>query len=175
MTNPTQRALNKTQDHTTTHQGTNPWNTQIVNHNTTPITTTTQQHYPNTNQTTTLHTTNTPTTTQGLQTNKTITNNTTNTKTIKTTQGNIYNIQAYNTTNTPTYLKLYNQNHTNINNTTNPPIKTLPIPPNSGYIIEITHGLHFTQGITITITKQLPDNDNTPTTENDSIINIDYN
>lgn len=100
----------------------------------------------------------------------------TNAKTIKATAGNLYSIIAIGLTSTVRFLKLYNKSSVP-NVGVDKPVMTIPIPANTqgaGVAIPFSMGVNFSNGISIAITANVDDNDNTGINAKDCVINLTY-
>lgn len=100
----------------------------------------------------------------------------TNAKTIKATGGNLYSIIAIGLTSTVRFLKLYNKSSVP-NVGVDKPLMTIPIPANTqgaGVAIPFSMGVNFSNGISIAITANVDDNDNTAINAKDCVVNLTY-
>jgi len=85
-------------------------------------------------------------------------------------------IIAINTTDTLLYLKIYNTN-TIDNIISGVPVMTLPIPAaegGNGFVLPVSNGIYFDQGICFTITGGAADNDQTAIAAGNVILNLFY-
>ena len=112
----------------------------------------------------------------GTNTYKLISTVSTNSNVVKNSPGNLYSIIAIGLTSTVRYLKLYNKATTPVVGT-DVPVMTIPIPANTqgaGVAIPFSMGVNFSNGISIAITANVDDNDNTAIDEKDCVINLTY-
>lgn len=100
----------------------------------------------------------------------------TNANTIKATGGNLYSIIAIGLTSTVRFLKLYNK--ASVPNVgVDKAVMTIPIPANTqgaGISIPFSMGVNFSNGISIAITANVDDNDNTGINAKDCVINLTF-
>jgi len=95
---------------------------------------------------------------------------------VKDSAGIITNIVAISLAEEVKYLKLYNV-PTNPEVGTDTPIMTIPIPTNTlgaGFVIPISNGVNFSQGISFAITGGIADSDTTAILADEVVVNLTY-
>lgn len=98
----------------------------------------------------------------------------TNATSVKPSVGRVYAIQGYNASASVRYVKLYNKASAPTVGT-DTPIKTLAIPPGSGFAFDWPHGYSFATGIALALTTGSADADTGALTAGDILgLNVDY-
>jgi hypothetical protein len=100
----------------------------------------------------------------------------TNETVVKDSSGTINSIIAVSLSETVTYLKLYNQS-TLPTVGTDIPVMTIPIPTNTagaGFVIPLSNGLQFSEGISFAITSGVADSDTGAIAADVVVINFTY-
>jgi hypothetical protein len=86
----------------------------------------------------------------------------------------LYAIQGYNNATALRYLKIYNLATTPVPGT-DIPVKTLALPPKSGFVFDFPVGYSLSAGLGITINKDVSDSDTSSADANDILaLNLDY-
>lgn len=98
----------------------------------------------------------------------------TNATSVKASAGRVYAIQGYNASASVRYVKLYNKASAPTVGT-DTPVKTLAIPPGSGFAFDWPHGYSFATGIALALATGSADADTGALTAGDILgLNVDY-
>lgn len=98
----------------------------------------------------------------------------TNATSAKASLGTLFAIQGYNASASLRYLKLYNKASAPTVGT-DTPVKTIPLPPTSGFAFDWPTGFAFSTGIAYALTTGVADNDTGALTAADILgLNVDY-